>query len=296
MFPRALAMPVLVAASVGVPYVANNPPEWLENGVSGVTSPANSSPAAPGKSVEALSTPPEARLFPSSTPLAGHAALSLEQALNLDVSKEWVYHHWPRKSTGLAEIDWYGVRVPLVTGTRLDDVAGSLTYYFGADNRVHRITLRGRTADTSRLVALATRRFGMARQPTPLPAQQLFQLRSGELVVSELRTKPASVLWDSLPHESFSFVMHLQRPETARPLPPDAVPQLPANPPQTAHSPQATQQPPQQAAAAQAAPPEEAPEAEVAQPPLKPENAWKSPRTLVPQPRVEDLDKLHRYR
>ncbi len=284
-------MPVLVAASVGVPYVANNPPEWLENGVSGVSGPAADSPQAPNTSVQALSTPPEARLFPSSKPLAGHAALSLEQALNLEVTKEWVYHHWPRKSTGLAEIDWYGVRVPLVTGTRLDDVAGSLTYYFGADNRVHRITLRGRTADTTRLVALATRRFGMSWQPTPLPAQQLYQFRSGEVVVSQLRTKPASVLWDSLPHESFSFVMHLQRPETARPLPPDNVPKPADEAPQAANAPQAAAD-----GSAQQPPPEAAPEAEVAQPPLDPANAWKSPRTQVPQQRVEDLDKLHRYR
>ena len=62
-------------------------------------------------------------------------------------------------STGLTYLQLQGYRVPLVTGTTLADVAGSLTYYFNAQQRVQRITFRGTTGDPSVLATLLAQRL-----------------------------------------------------------------------------------------------------------------------------------------
>ena len=145
--------------------------------------------------------------------------MSLAEVLRLDVTKEWVYQRWARKSTGLADLEHYGIRVPLVTGTQLSDLAGSLTYLFDADGRAERISFRGTTGDTTQLVMLLVRKYQLQRQPTMNPGEQLYQLRKGEEVYSELRTLPASVLWSSSPHNSFAVELELQRPDATKPLP-----------------------------------------------------------------------------
>jgi len=74
-----------------------------------------------------LTNEPGALLFPSAVPLEGFPTIRMEEVFRFDVTKEWVYGRWPRKSTALAHADLFGVRVPLVTGTNIDDVAGALT-------------------------------------------------------------------------------------------------------------------------------------------------------------------------
>lgn len=245
MLPRPLILPALLTASVAVPYVATNGPEWPAGWKPSGSSAAAAASAgatssltlgdegAPNTTVRG----PGALLFPSSTPLEGLQTYSIAEVLRMDVSKEWVYQRWARKSTVTAELDLYGVRVPLVTGTQLTDLAGALTYYFGHDGRVHKLSFRGRTADTSQLVHQVVPRYGLARQAAG-PGEQLFELRRGDDVISQLRTRPASVLWDSAPHESFDVELDLQRPETGRPILPPTAPAPPvaqnAPPPKTA--------------------------------------------------------------
>ena len=76
---------------------------------------------------------------------------SLAEVLRFDVTVEWVMQRWPRVTTGLPQLQLQGYRVPLVTGTSLSDVAGSLTYYFNARQQVQRITLRGTDRRSQRL-------------------------------------------------------------------------------------------------------------------------------------------------
>jgi hypothetical protein len=153
--------------------------------------------------------------------------------LRFDITKDWVYQRWERKSTALADLDLFGVRVPLVTGKQVYDIAGSLTYFFGADGRVKRISFRGRTGDTTQLAMLLHQRFGLQAVPSGIAGQQLLQVRQGEDVISELRTQTAPVLWSNSPHESFSVEFELQDPATARPLKPQvaSVSTPPAAPP-----------------------------------------------------------------
>lgn len=251
MISRTLAMPTLLAASVAVPYVATNAPEWTEQlRKSAASAPAAPSPTQPAAH-PAAATPPVAdatQTSPHATPagssagapltpahvqLAPDPTYSLSEVLRFDITKDWVYQRWERKSTALADLDLFGVRVPLVTGKQVYDIAGSLTYFFGADGRVKRISFRGRTGDTTQLAMLLHQRFGLQAVPSGIAGQQLLQVRQGEDVISELRTQTAPILWSNSPHESFSVEFELQDPATARPLKPQiaSVSTPPAAPP-----------------------------------------------------------------
>ncbi|MBL9162693.1 MAG: hypothetical protein JNL18_08185 [Planctomycetaceae bacterium] len=240
MISRTLAMPTLLAASVAVPYVATNAPEWTEQMRKSTTSaPAAAvpqQPTAPGhhaagapaqtaqgnaaQPAHAAAAPHQAAAPPAYLQIAPDPTYSLSEVLRFDVTKEWVYQRWERKSTALADLDLFGVRVPLVTGKQVYDIAGSLTYFFGADGRVKRISFRGRTGDTTQLAMLLHQRFGLQAVPSVIAGQQLLQVRQGTDVISELRTQTAPILWSNTPHESFSVEFELQDPAAARPLKP----------------------------------------------------------------------------
>lgn len=289
-------LPALLAASVAVPYAATNGPDlakdFVERGKAKLEGPAAAAdPLQAGPSDALFGAPqgPGSLLHPTATPLEGIPRHSLAEVLRMDVSKEWVYAHWSRKSTTTSDLSLYGVRVPLVTGTRLADVAGSLTYYFGHDGRVHKLSFRGYTGDTTELVQLVALRYGLQRVYAS-PGEQLYQVRRGDEVVSQLQTRPAPVLWNSSPHDSFVVQLDLQRPETARPLPPpgapvrsDVVPQ--SSPPQPAPP----AKPQQEGASGQEKATDDGPA-------ITDEDGWKLffPRSRVPKPQVDSLDDRRR--
>jgi hypothetical protein len=302
MMSRTITAPLLLAASVGVPYMASNTMEWTQQ-LRGVPSLATvgatgSPPAeAAAASPAAVTPPPVASPLPTpapggsvfaTQPLEGTPTHSIADVLRFDVTRDWVYQQWPRKSTALAELDLYGVRVPLVTGTQLHDLAGSLTYYFGLDGRVKRITFTGRTGDTTQVTAIAHQRFGLQAQATPIAGEQLLQYRKGDDVIGELRTRPAPVLWANTPHDSFAVELVFQDPAVAKPLQaplmnvPAATPGQPAGAQAVAA--------PATATAAAAHPPAAAAE----QPePL----GWKAffPRSRLPKAQVNQLDQANLY-
>lgn len=154
---------------------------------------------------------PGSNVYESPASLVGPVGIPLEQAMDWGVDKNWVYRHWARKSTGLSDPSLFGVRVPLVTGSGMTDVAGSLSYYFDAAGVLQRMTLHGRTADTSRIVGLATSRFGM----TPAagsPGDQVFQAVENKSLRGVLRTRPEGTLWATSPHGSFTVDLDVTRP------------------------------------------------------------------------------------
>ena len=89
------------------------------------------------------------------------------QVLRFDVTKEWVCRNWSRKSTGPTDVGLFAIRVPLVMGTQMSALAGSLTYYFNAQGQVEHISFRGRTGDTTPLLQLLTRSYRF--QPVAAP-------------------------------------------------------------------------------------------------------------------------------
>lgn len=121
----------------------------------------------------------------------------LSQLLRFDVSPDWVRSNWASNSTALGEPDTYALRVPVFTGTAMNDVAGAVTYYFDEQRRVSRIFLNGRTGDPSKLIDLARARFQMQPQRPRTQGEQLFQYRWNDEPVGELAIRPA----DRFSHE-----------------------------------------------------------------------------------------------
>jgi len=225
MASRPLIIASLLGASVGVPYAVSNLPQdgsgisWPFSKSGGATSQYSASQT---KTPEQLRLPidsPGSHMFASPAPLEGAPMLSIEHVLRFDLSKEWVYRNWARKSTGMSYADLFGVRVPVVTGTSMVDIAGSLTYYFDANGQVQHITFTGRTGDTSRLIDFLARNYKFQRATSPA-GEQLFQVTGGGGVLSELRTRPETVLWATAPHGSFAVELELARPGSKRTLAP----------------------------------------------------------------------------
>jgi hypothetical protein len=151
----------------------------------------------------------------SLSPSAAAPRLSLAHVLRFDLTKEWVYRQWERKSTGLADAELFGIRVPLVTGTGIGDLAGSLTYYFNVQGQVQHITFRGQTGDTTPLIEFLTRYYAFQRRVAPA-GEQLYQVSGGDRVQSELRTRPEPILKAAAPHGSFAVELELERPGSDR--------------------------------------------------------------------------------
>ena len=294
MFSRLLGVPVLLAAAVGVPYVATHGPNldglWDNNPGTKGSAQANGQVSANGALPPQWPASPQGPgtpVYSTTTPLEGIRSMSLHDIFRFDVSKEWVYQRWARKSTALAELGLYGIRVPLVSGTELHDLAGSLTYYFDSEGRAQRITFHGNTGDTTGLVMLLARRYHLARQATPIAGEQLFQIRRGTQVFSELRTRPAPVLWANSPHDSFAVELELQRSGSTTPLaPPQQL--LPVAQSQAAA---VAPQPSQVAQQAPANPPQEG----ISEKGEK--KSWKAffPRSRVPKGQVESLERRGRF-
>ena len=165
----------MMAAALGIPYA------WFNENFSGPLQNTWSSLKGTASAVASKQSsdlgPARAWTLPgfttetAATVVNRSAALApsihdLAESLRFDVNQRWVVDHWGRVSTVRAEQDLEGLRVPLVTGTNLDDIAGSLTYYFDRQHCVRRITLHGQTGDERTLVAIATKYFGMRAEPS----------------------------------------------------------------------------------------------------------------------------------
>jgi hypothetical protein len=155
----------------------------------------------------------------STAPLEGTRFHSIDQVLRFDITKDWVYRNWARKSTWPTDVGLVGVRVPLVTGTDIAALAGSLTYFFNAQGQLEHISFRGTTGDATALVSFVTRTYQFQWSSAPV-GEQVYQVKSGNRVQSELRTRPQAVLWTTAPHSSISVELELARPGSKRYLPP----------------------------------------------------------------------------
>jgi hypothetical protein len=138
---------------------------------------------------------------------------SMAEAFSFDVTIDWVLRRWPRVSTGLAEVQLQGYRVPLVTGTAASDLAGSLTYYFNNRQQVGRITFHGVTGDAGALVALLTSRYQFARRLTNDPGLILYEtVNADNRSVGQARIRSSSVVSASQPHSRFTVDLTIDRP------------------------------------------------------------------------------------
>ncbi len=149
----------------------------------------------------------------SVTAWEGEPVDDLAEVLRFDVTPHWIMRRWPRVSTGLAELPLQGYRVPLVTGTAESDVAGSLTYYFNAQQQVQRITFHGTSGDVRELVGAMTSRYRFARKLTNDPGMFVYEAPSSSGKPSGwLKITTAGVFKASEPHRRFRVDLSMERP------------------------------------------------------------------------------------
>jgi hypothetical protein len=159
MFSRPVLFVCVLAAAVGVPYLLLDKNlaqtargQW--NRLFAEPSPKPTD-APPGGAVQGAFHPTA-----PATPAA-----TIEEAFRFEIQPAWVISRWPNAST-MTGAKQLGMRVALASGTRSDDVAGSLTYYFNEHHQLQRITFLGQTGDARRLLAAVVTRYGLQSLPT----------------------------------------------------------------------------------------------------------------------------------
>jgi hypothetical protein len=136
---------------------------------------------------------------------------SLAEALRFDISPEWVSHRWQQVWTRPSGDDLASSRVTLVSGTRLTDLAGSLTYYFDQSHQLQRIEVDGNCGDPSELIMILTRYYHF--QPMPAVGGYQFVVRGKRnQIVSAIRIDHAHVVQQSQPFERYRVHLELHRP------------------------------------------------------------------------------------
>lgn len=220
MFRRLFFTAAIVGAAVGVPYAASH---WskLKASVLG-TGDASSATFQPASATTAnYSVAPQLpEMTPAGVPLGAGTnpqadetpMVDLPEAFRWDVTPNWVMSHWPRVSSGLplptvagttATENLQGMRVALISGLRMDDVAGSLTYYFNASQKLAKITFSGTTGDPQRLAALLADRYGFKSFASGDPSTIEYQIRWNGEAHSKFTIRPAPVVRTSSPYNRY---------------------------------------------------------------------------------------------
>jgi len=140
--------------------------------------PPSAAATVPASFGTAPATSGGATLAISGSPAVPHADVQVQDAsrvFDFEITPEWILARWPGVATGLAQLQLEGYRVPLVTGTAQHDLAGSLTYYFDAQQKLQRITFVGVSGDPRPLMGLLANRFHMARRLTNDPGMVVYE-------------------------------------------------------------------------------------------------------------------------
>ena len=216
MFKKALFLLLPVAALVG-PMAFFSTPQWWSKFVHSLSpdAPAGGSEAnAAGRPAKPAAGDAALAAALSLPPLEGAGVRDFGEVFRFDVKPGWVVARWPRVSAGLAPLQLQGYRVPLVTGTARDDLAGALTYYFNPRQQIQRLTFQGTTGDARKLVHLVTTRYGLARRLTNDPGMFLYERRDPNgKPNSFLWIRPAGVVKASDPRSRLEVALLLERPE-----------------------------------------------------------------------------------
>jgi hypothetical protein len=170
--------------------------------------PIPSSPDAPAATSAADALPP---FDASRASIAGVPAADFAEILRFDITPEWLFTRWSRVSTVTADQSLKGFRVAMVTGSRVDDIAGVATYYFGRHGLMQRLTFEGRTGDTRRLTAFLTQNYGFKAEPTL--GAGMYLVRWNAKPMSAMRVDYAPVVRADAPHERYTLKLEINRPD-----------------------------------------------------------------------------------
>jgi hypothetical protein len=216
MFRRTFLAAAVLGAAVGVPYVASQWSQLKASVFGGGSAASGTSPSAfqpvsasNNSVVSQFPAPVGAGLNPQVDQLP---TVDLSEAFRWDVSPQWIMSRWPRVSSGLPGENLQGMRVALVSGLQMDDVAGSLTYYFNASQKLAKITFTGTTGDPQRLTALLVQRYGFKPFASSDPGMVQYQIRWNGAPTSTLIVRPAAIVRTSSPYERYVMQVSITDP------------------------------------------------------------------------------------
>lgn len=152
--------------------------------------------------------------------LVGAPVKDLREVLRFDISPRWVIDRFARVSTVLSDLQLEGLRVPIVTGTQADDMAGTLTYYFDRSDKLQRVTIHGFTGQPDRLVGLLTQHYGLSH--TPSLEAGVYTKRWNGVPVHFLRLTHAPVVYSDAIHQKYTLFLELNQPNMAYGISPEA--------------------------------------------------------------------------
>ncbi|MFG0291370.1 MAG: DUF6690 family protein [Rhodopirellula sp. JB044] len=142
--------------------------------------------------------------------LAGNNVADIREALRFDLTPPMILDRFSRVSTVLADLQLEGLRVPVVTGIRSDDLAGTLTYYFDRSGAIQRINLHGFTGDAQRIIATLTSHYGLEGEKA-LDAG-VYTRRWNGIPVHLLRISHAPVVFSDAVHQKYTVFLELNQP------------------------------------------------------------------------------------
>lgn len=144
------------------------------------------------------------------TAVGGGVIYDLREVLRFDIVPGWLPQRFARVSTVTSNVQMDGLRVPLITGTRPNDIAGTLTYYFDASQALKRINLHGLTGDPTQLANLMVQFYQL--KPEQSLGGQLFTTRWNNRITSVMQISPAPIIYAGADHSKYIIFLELNQP------------------------------------------------------------------------------------
>ena len=145
--------------------------------------------------------------------LIGYQIRDLRDVMRFDIGPDWVIDRFSRVSTVLADMNLKGLRVPIVTGIKADDIAGTMTFYFDRSDRLQRLTLHGFTGNTKRFSETMVANYGLKKEPA-LEAGAYTKRWNGH-PVHFMRLTHAPVVYSDAVHQKYTVFLELNQPDLA---------------------------------------------------------------------------------
>lgn len=146
--------------------------------------------------------------FPPKTAVVEPVVTPLPDVLRFDISPSYVTQRWPRVSTNLPDLEFNGMRVPVMTGTAPHDFHGSASYYFNRSHQLERIILNGYTDDPDGLMQFVTSTYRLTEYAAN--GQRLFLSYFKGQPLSMLRLRPSSI--SAQPSGSTEVILEINAP------------------------------------------------------------------------------------
>ncbi len=233
MFKRPTTFLLLAGALVGAPYIASETDigRTIRQQISNISnkqattysssnwSPSDTSGLDPHFSTEELWDKRDKHphhdsdwLRHPSQAVAGGPFRDFRDILRFDATPAWVTAQFSRVTTVVAETKLQGLRVPVVTGAKPDDLAGTITYYFTDLHQLQRITFNGFTGDPTRLVSTMLSYYHL--KPDHSLGAGGYSYGWNRTPSSVMKITPTPVIYAHSPNARFTVFLELNQPNS----------------------------------------------------------------------------------